>query len=518
MIRVTVFNEGRHEQENAEIRAIYPKGIHGCIAEFLSQDDEIEVKHLATFDMPEHGLTEEVLEDTDVLVFWNHMLQEQFEDEVAERVKRHVLSGMGLVALHSAHYSKILRKLLGTNMTLRWRHGDSERLVVTCPSHPIAQGIPERFDLAKEEMYGEYFDIPKPDDVVFTGWFAGGEVFRSGCTFTRGNGKIFYFQPGHEEYPIYYVPIIQKIITNAVHFCAPKGGRLNMMNKEVRYDQAKVSTFWDHITEAGEQSGKAVIDIAKDIKAAGIDGVDIRLGHLLGDEENVAAILNEAGLSVACIFEMYDWAIKPDYTEAKAQVDAAVKYGAKAILVVPGFLPEDVANEFRALTTREEIWNYMDNSQMIQNIKNELIKIAAYGQEKGVNVTLEDFDGFTAPFARTEELLYFMKNVPGLKYTLDMGNFAYSDEDVENAYAILQEYIVHVHCKDRGVEPDHENMKFNKGLAAAATGSGYLPIRDLQKKLLTKGYNGYMAIEHFNADDQYQFMLDSAEFMKGVQE
>ena len=106
-------------------------------------------------------------------------------------------------------------------MTLRWRHGDRERLFCTCPTHPIAQGIPAWLDIPKEEMYGEFFDIPKPDDVVFTGWFAGGEVFRSGCTFTRGLGKIFYFQPGHEEYPIYHMPVIQQIIKNGVRWCVP---------------------------------------------------------------------------------------------------------------------------------------------------------------------------------------------------------------------------------------------------------------------------------------------------------
>ena len=220
MIKVTIWNEFRHEQTDEKIKQIYPDGIHGCIAGFLGKDEELEIK-TATFDMPEHGLTEEVLVDTDVLVFWNHMLQEEFSDEVAERVQRHVLAGMGLVMLHSGHYSKIMRLLLGTTMTLRWRHGDRERLFCTCPSHPIAQGIPAWFDIPEEEMYGEYFDIPKPDDVVFTGWFAGGEVFRSGCTFLRGMGKIFYFQPGHEEYPNYEIPYIQKIITNAVHWCAP---------------------------------------------------------------------------------------------------------------------------------------------------------------------------------------------------------------------------------------------------------------------------------------------------------
>lgn len=171
--------------------------------------------------MPEHGLTDEVLAQTDVLIFWSHMRQNEFSDEVAARVCSHVRQGMGLVALHSAHFSKIMKGLLGTSMTLRWKHGESERVFCTAPYHPIAEGIPERFDIPKEEMYGEYFDIPKPDDVIFTGWFSCGEVFRSGCTFHSGYGKIFYFQPGHEEYPVYYIPEVQKIIKNAVHWCKP---------------------------------------------------------------------------------------------------------------------------------------------------------------------------------------------------------------------------------------------------------------------------------------------------------
>jgi len=220
MLRVTVWNENKHEQEYEGIRKVYPKGIHGCIAEFLGKEDDFSV-HTATFYDPEHGLTEEVLQNTDVLIIWSHALQEEFSDEVAERVHRHVLSGMGLVALHSAHFSKIMKKLLGTTMSLKWRHGDREKLWCILPTHPIAAGVPEMIELPEEEMYGEFFDIPKPDDVIFTGWFSGGEVFRSGCTFTRGLGKIFYFQPGHEEYPIYYHPEIQKIITNGVRFCAP---------------------------------------------------------------------------------------------------------------------------------------------------------------------------------------------------------------------------------------------------------------------------------------------------------
>ncbi len=220
MLRITVWNEYKHEREYEGIRKVYPQGIHECIAGFLRKEEDFVVQ-TATFDMPEHGLSEEVLRETDVLIIWSHALQEEFSEEVAERVRQAVLSGMGLVALHSAHFSKIMKKLLGTSMTLKWRHGDREKLWCIAPTHPIAAGVPEMIELPEEEMYGEFFDIPKPDDVIFTGWFSGGEVFRSGCTFSRGYGKIFYFQPGHEEYPIYYVPEIQRIIVNGVRFCAP---------------------------------------------------------------------------------------------------------------------------------------------------------------------------------------------------------------------------------------------------------------------------------------------------------
>ena len=217
MIRVTVWNEFIHENEYENVRKIYPEGIHRCIAAFLEKEEEIEVT-CVTLSMPEQGLSKEVLDQTDVLIWWSHARQDEITDENVQRVKEYVNAGMGLIALHSAHFSKIMKTLLGTSMTLRWRHGDRERLWCTCPTHPIANGVPAQFEIPKEEMYGEYFDIPKPDDVVFTGWFASGEVFRSGCTFTRGYGKIFYFQPGHEEYPIYYQKEIQKIITNAVYW------------------------------------------------------------------------------------------------------------------------------------------------------------------------------------------------------------------------------------------------------------------------------------------------------------
>lgn len=219
MINVLVWNEFRHEKEIENVRALYPDGIHEYIANFL-RSDEINVK-TAYLDMPECGLTDDVLKDTDVLIWWAHCHHDEVPDEIAKRVQEYVLKGMGLIVLHSGHLCKPFKLLMGTSCTLKWRDDNKERIWCSKPSHPIAKGIPEHFELDVEEMYGEFFDIPNPDDTVFIGWFDGGEVFRSGCTFTRGYGKIFYFQPGHETNPTYHNPIIQKIIKNAVEWAAP---------------------------------------------------------------------------------------------------------------------------------------------------------------------------------------------------------------------------------------------------------------------------------------------------------
>ncbi len=224
MIRVTVWNENYHETVSEEVRSVYPDGIHGCIAAFIGTEEDIEVR-TATMDQPDNGLPEEVLGNTDVLIWWAHVCHEKVTDETAARVRDHVLKGMGFIPLHSAHMSKPFRLLMGTGCTLKWREGDKERLWCCAPSHPISKGVPEMFVLDPEEMYGEHFDIPTPDDVVYISWFKGGEVIRSGCTFSRGYGKIFYFRPGHESYPTYYNENVQKIIKNAIRWAAPVNKR-----------------------------------------------------------------------------------------------------------------------------------------------------------------------------------------------------------------------------------------------------------------------------------------------------
>lgn len=218
-IRVTVWNEFRHEKMNEKVRSIYPDGIHRAIGEGL--ENEFAVQY-ATLDEPEHGLTEDVLNATDVLIWWGHKAHGEVQDEIVDRVQRRVLQGMGLIVLHSGHFSKIFKRLMGTTCDLKWREADEkERLWVVSPGHPIVEGIGEYIEIEQEEMYGEFFEIPQPDELIFLSWFEGGEVFRSGCTFYRGQGKIFYFRPGHETYPTYYNEEVRRVIRNAVKWAKP---------------------------------------------------------------------------------------------------------------------------------------------------------------------------------------------------------------------------------------------------------------------------------------------------------
>ena len=222
-VRVTVWNEFRHEKIHPEVSKIYPDGIHKVIAQHL-RSEGLQVR-TATLDEPEHGLTDEALAQTDVLIWWGHMAHAEVEDEIVDRVQQRILDGMGLIALHSSHISKIFRKLMGTTCNVKWREaGEKERLWVVEPGHPIAEGLDQYFEIPHAEMYGEHFDIPAPDTLVFVSWFQGGEVFRSGCCYHRGKGKVFYFRPGHETYSIFYQPEVLRVLANAARWAAPVAG------------------------------------------------------------------------------------------------------------------------------------------------------------------------------------------------------------------------------------------------------------------------------------------------------
>ena len=230
-IRVTVWNEFVHEVKNPAVQKIYPHGIHAVLADFLGREPELSVR-TATLGEPEHGLTEAVLRETAVLTWWGHAAHDQVSDVVVARVHQRVLEGMGLVVLHSGHWSKLFKRIMGTSCALCWREaGERERVWTINPGHPIAEGVGPFIELEQSEMYGEPFGIPTPDEQVFISWFEGGEVFRGGCCWTRGSGRIFYFSPGHETYPIYHHPQIQRVITNAVKWARPRGLPANTPRK-----------------------------------------------------------------------------------------------------------------------------------------------------------------------------------------------------------------------------------------------------------------------------------------------
>lgn len=218
-IKITVWNEYRHERHNEEVKAVYPEGIHTVLASYLNTQEDMEAR-TAVLDEPEHGLTREVLEQTDVLLWWGHLAHDEVSDEIVEKVRQKVLNGMGLIVLHSGHNSKIFHALMGTNTgALKWRDdGEKERIWIIEPGHPIAKGLGEYIEIPKEEMYGERFEIPAPDELIFISWFEGGEVFRSGCCYKRGQGNIFYFRPGHETFPVYHQPEILQVISNSVRW------------------------------------------------------------------------------------------------------------------------------------------------------------------------------------------------------------------------------------------------------------------------------------------------------------
>lgn len=223
-LRVTVWNENRHENYPDSLTAkLYPTGMHGAIAAGLTSllGSAVEVR-TATLDEPEHGLTQSVVDSTDVLLWWGHEAHPEVVDAVVERIYDAVLGGMGIIVLHSGHYSKIFKKLMGTTCSLRWRNdGDREVVWTVDPTHPIAQGVPDPLVIEAQEMYGEFFDIPTPDELIFISSFTGGEVFRSGATWTRGHGRVFYFSPGDQEYPVYHHPSIHRVLANGVLWAAP---------------------------------------------------------------------------------------------------------------------------------------------------------------------------------------------------------------------------------------------------------------------------------------------------------
>jgi trehalose utilization protein len=261
-VRVTVWGENVHEKVESHVAERYPEGMHGAIASGIQENLQDARITQATMDMPEHGLTEELLSKTDVLTWWGHAAHGDVDDAIVDRVHRHVLSGMGLLVLHSGHWSKIFGKLMGTTCTLRWRSEHDQELVWTVnPQHPITRGVPNPIVIPEQEMYGEYFDVPTPDELIFISGFTGGEVFRSGMTYRRGFGKIFFFSPGDQDFPVYHHPDVRRVIANGVEWARPTRERilpsLNRFDLGEYFDGQHYARPFDHPLEAPAEPGPA---------------------------------------------------------------------------------------------------------------------------------------------------------------------------------------------------------------------------------------------------------------------
>lgn len=277
-----------------------------------------------------------------------------------------------------------------------------------------------------------------------------------------------------------------------------------------------LSVFYDHLLEACEQRNISILESLHIARDSGISGIEINLTYLLENEETIMKNLKEVGMKISCIYEFYDFGYSADLSYGKEHILAAKRTGADKILVVPGSLPEEEAEIINHVSDDfETTTKAMNQNTKVLQMKNVLTELTNFAALHNVTVTLEDFDDNSVPYARANQLLWFMKEVPGLRFTLDTGNFVNSDESVLKGYEILKSYIVHVHCKDRGVEEINDNKAiYNRGMRPCPTGYGYLPIREIIDNLSRDNYIGYFAIEHFGADDQIDFIMRSAKFME----
>lgn len=207
--------------EHTAPKAVFPDDINNAVAGALCEDPQLTVTTAELVD-PGDGVPEEVLASTDVLVWWGHLLHGRVTDAAVARIAAQVRDGgMGFVALHSAHMSKPFTTLIGDDGRLGGvaLDGGKETITVRTPDHPVAQGVSD-FVIGKEESYDEEFGCGHPDTVVFHSAFENGQQFRSGLAYRIGAGRVFYFRPGHEEYPTLFLPEVKQIIRNAVRWAA----------------------------------------------------------------------------------------------------------------------------------------------------------------------------------------------------------------------------------------------------------------------------------------------------------
>ena len=271
-VHVVVWDEQQPEQ-----KAAYDHFLGNAIAESLTRQPGLVVKSVR-LDDPDQGLPPAVLDECDVLIWWGHLRHKDVSQETVTRVLDRIKAGkMDLIALHSAHWSRpfveamhsrsvfdAVEKLadekivedrmelvvppeltapeprsdLTPKLTVKLVDGKAvARLVlpicafpayradgkpshasVLKPDHPAVSGVPARFDIAATEMYDEPFHVPEPDAVILEETWDGGERFRSLCVWKVGEGRVVYFRPGHEIYPVYKQAEPLKILANTARW------------------------------------------------------------------------------------------------------------------------------------------------------------------------------------------------------------------------------------------------------------------------------------------------------------
>lgn len=274
-VRVVVWDEQQPKQRGA-----YPNFLGNQIASYLKKQPGLSVKSVRMND-PEQGLSSEVLDNCDVLIWWGHRRQQEITPETGQALVERIRAGqLSLIALHSAHWSTPFMEAMNARSrddalaklpeadrgraTFELIHpfkdkykppkrddsptpraeystaadgapriklylpnscfpavradGMPSHVTAVLPNHPIARGIPAKFTILHTEMYDEPFHVPAPDQVVFEEHWDAGEHFRTGMVWKLGRGKVFYFRPGHETYPVYFEPYPLKILDNAVRW------------------------------------------------------------------------------------------------------------------------------------------------------------------------------------------------------------------------------------------------------------------------------------------------------------
>ncbi len=282
----------------------------------------------------------------------------------------------------------------------------------------------------------------------------------------------------------------------------------------------RISVFYEHIEKACEQTKKPIREVLAYVKVCGIDGVEMDYDELADDSQDILKNLRDAGLVISSIYCFCHLDTDPQEQKCLDAIELAAKNGCSRVLLVPGFFNETDA---AALGACAHDWKktsaFMQSNKTVKNITEGLRRAANYANGKHVTVTLEDFDSISSPCSRKNALKCFMEHVPGLGWTLDAGNFAYSSENILDAYELLHTYTVHVHCKDRGTENPTSNGItgiYNRGLRPVSAGDGYIPLDTILSYLKRDGYDGWLAIEQFGLENQYDGIARSAKYLKAL--